>query len=116
MAYQIVGLEDSTGHGNKAAVRLATIVIANGVAVSDVIPTGGYSAGSFQIGSAFTGATVQPKFSNDGTNFTAVGSAISVAANGTYAIPADCFKAKYIRLDSASNEAAARTLTLFLRS
>jgi hypothetical protein len=116
MAYEIVGTEDIIGDGNKAAMRLATVVIAATETASDVIHNGGYSGGTFQIPAAFTGANVQPKFSNDGVTFTAVGSAISVSANGTYEIPALCFRAKYIRLDSASAEGASRTLKLFLRS
>jgi len=78
--------------------------------------SGGYSRGTFQIPAAFTGATIQPAFGNDGTNFTDSGGTISVSTDGTYAIPAACFAGKFIRLTSASSEAAARTLKVFLKA
>ena len=71
--------------------------------------------GTFQIPAAITGNTIQPKMSNDGTNFTSVGSAISVSANGTYAIPSGCFAARYLKLVSASSEGADRAITVFTR-
>lgn len=92
------------------------LVIANGATASATITLPRLvTQGTFQIPAAFTGANVTPKMSNDNATFTAVGSAISVAANGTYAIPAGCFAAKYLQLVSASAEGAERTLIIFLR-
>ena len=96
-------------------MRAATVVIADGEVNSDNIPNCGVGYGSFQIPAAITGTTIQPQFSNDGINFTAVGGAISVAADGMYQIPAACFDARFFRLVSNGAEGAARTLTVFLR-
>lgn len=98
-----------------ATVQIRTLVIPLGATQSEIFEAGSVESGTFSIPAAFTGATVQPQFSNDGTNWTDVGSAISVAANGTYVIPADIFKASRGRLVSASSEVAARTLTLGLK-
>lgn len=98
-----------------AVIQTRTVVIASAATQSEAFVAGMATEGSFSIPAAFTGATVQPQFSNDATNWTAVGSAISVTANNTYAIPAGVFAARYGRLVSASSEAAERTITLGLR-
>lgn len=89
-------------------------------------PTGnielaGMAAGCFQVPAAFTGPTIEVKFSIDGVTFTTVQeegnetNPITVAAGGTYAIPRQTFGGKYMQLASASNEAAARTIAIYLR-
>ena len=98
-----------------ASIQSRTILIASAASQSEAFEAGMATEGSFSIPAAFTGATVQPQFSNDAVNWTAVGSAISVAVNNTYSIPADVFKARFGRLVSASSEAAERTLTLGMR-
>lgn len=113
MAYQSIANAEDVNVDHQI-VRNATVAIAISTTDTDAIASAGSNTGTFQIPAAFTGATMQPKFSNDGTNYTAVGSTISVSANGTYVIPADCFRARYFKLTSASSEAAARTIRLFL--
>lgn len=97
------------------AINIETRVIAIAGTNSEAIDVGNATEGTFSLPGSFTGTSIQPQFSNDLVNWTAVGSAISVAANGTYAIPADVFKAAYGRLVSNAAEAAERTLTLGLR-
>ena len=105
--------------GGSARQQLGTqeleLVIANGGTAAQFM-SGGFSRGTFQQPSAFTGATIQPAMSNDGTNFTDSGAAITVTDDETYAIPAAVFAAKFIRLTSASSEGAARSLKIFLKA
>lgn len=82
---------------------------------SEAFDSGNGTEGSFSVPAAITGTTLQPQFSNDNVNWTAVGSAISVSANNTYPLPADLFKARFARLVSNSSEAAERTITLAIR-
>jgi len=96
-------------------VLITTRKIAAAGTDSEAFDAGGAIEGSFSIPSAITGTSIQPQFSNDQTNWTNVGSPISIAVNGTYAVPADVFKAAYGRLVSNSAEAAERIITLGLR-
>ena len=98
-----------------SAIQSRTILIASAASQSEAFDSGNFTEGSFSTPAAFTGATIQPQFSNDAVNWTAVGSAISVAVNDTYAIPDGVFIARFGRLVSASSEAAERTLTLGMR-
>lgn len=113
MPYQAIADAENI-NSDSPIVRNATVAIAISTTDTDPIVVAGSNTGTFQIPAAFTGANVQPKFSNDGVTYTAVGSAISVSANGTYVIPADCFRARYLMLTSGSSEAAARQITLCL--
>ena len=98
-----------------------SITIASGSTASAAFGTGQATRGSFQIPSAFTGATVTFKVSNDGTTFTNCpvegneSVTPTVAANGTYSFPEKFFSFRYGQLVSASAEAAARTIPCFLR-
>lgn len=98
-----------------------TVVIASG-STSASFPLGGYAWGSVQLPAAFTGTALTFNYSHDGSNWTAVpveGNEVNpetVTANGTYRIPAYAFAAKYCQIVSGSSEAAARTITVFLRS
>ncbi len=92
-----------------------TVTIPSGGSNSGSLTPGEYSQGTFQTPAALTGTTITVQFSNDDTNWTAAAAAISVSADSTYVIPADAFKAKYIRFVSNGTEAAARILTLFLK-
>ena len=98
-----------------ATVQTRQLNIALGATQSEIFEAGVSEGGTFSIPAAFTGTAIQPQFSNDGTNWTNVGSAISIATNGTYVIPADVFKASRGRLVSNSSEAAARVITLGLK-
>jgi hypothetical protein len=98
-----------------AAIQIRTITIPLGASQSELFEAGVAVEGSFSIPATFTGTTIQPQFSNDGTNWTNVGTAISIAANGTYVIPQEVFKASRGRLVSNSSEVAARTIILALR-
>ena len=97
------------------------ITIALGETASVAFGTGQATRGSFQIPSDFTGATVTFRVSNDGTTFTDCpvegNESVSptVAANGTYSFPVKFFSFRYGQLVSGSAEAAARTISCFLR-
>jgi len=97
------------------SLSTTTRVIANGSTSTETINVAQFTSGSFSIPSAFTGATVQVQYSNNGLNWTNVESAISVAADNTYSLPGEAFDAQFVRLVSASSEAAERTITLGLR-
>jgi hypothetical protein len=102
-----------------SGVETATIAAAG--TDSTAVNASKASLGAIQIPAAFTGATVEVQYSNDGSNWTAVPALIhesnpfAVAANGTYYIPALAFNARYIRFVSAGAEAAERSITVFLR-
>lgn len=98
-----------------ASVQPRTIKIVSAASQSEIFEAGFATEGTFSIPAAFTGATIQPQFSNNGVSWTNVGSAITVAANNTYIIPSDTFKARFGRLVSASSETAERIITLGLR-
>lgn len=98
-----------------ASIQTRTVRIVAAGTQSEAFEAGQGSEGSYSLPGTFTGATIQAQFSNDGTNWTSVGSPVSVTANGTYIIPADVFKARFGRLVSASSEAAERTITIGLR-
>jgi len=98
-----------------ASSILRTVTIPNGTTPTNSFRIGSAEQGSFSTPAAITGATLQQQFSNNGTNWTAVGSAVSVTANNTYPMHVDMFKARFGRLVSASNEAAARVITLSLK-
>lgn len=93
--------------------------VANGGTTSTKIALGGARTGSFKIPSAFTGTNCAVQISIDGTNFTSVllqgNETVTVAAGGTYAMPEKSCAAKYIRF-LVDAQAAARTITVFLRS
>ncbi len=86
-----------------------------GATQSELFEAGMATEGSFTVPAAITGTTIQLQFSNDGTNWTSVDTAISVAINTTYVIPANVFKARFGRFVSNSSEAAARTILVALR-
>ena len=97
-----------------------SVTIANGAAASSTFSLGIRQWGCFQIPSAFTGATVTVKGSLDGVTFTTIlptnsDNGQSVAANGTYQLPVNAVNFPFLQLVSASNEAAARTIPIFLR-
>lgn len=99
-----------------------SITIDSSAQNSAAIGTGQATRGSFQIPSAFDGANVTVQVSNDGTNFTSCpvegneANPISVAVNGTYSFPQKTFNFRYVRLRSASEETAARSIGTFMRS
>jgi hypothetical protein len=98
-----------------------TAIIPINTAITNDIELCGAVDGCFQIPAAFTGATVAVKISIDGVTYTEVveegaeANPITVSAGGTYAIPKKAFAAKFMQLLSASNEAAARSILIFLR-
>lgn len=99
----------------------ATATIAASGTDSTVIPLGQFNAGSVQLPSAITGEDLTFNYSHDKTNWTAVpaltdeSNPATVAANGTYVIPAMAFRAPYLQL-VMDEQAAARTITIFLRA
>lgn len=98
-----------------ASIQTRTVRIVAAATQSEPFEAGQGSEGSYSLPGAFTGATIQAQFSNDGVNWTNVDTAASVAANGTYVIPSNVFKARFGRLVSASSEAAERIITIGLR-
>mgnify|MGYP001580630546 CR=1 FL=1 len=96
-------------------------VIPEGASASNDIELSGAVAGVIQMPAAFTGTTVEIKFSIDGATFTTVVeeanevNPITFAASGTYAIPIKAFSGKYMQLLSNGTEAEARTFPVFLR-
>ena len=106
---------------SESGVLTATIPISTKPTGAEEIPTGGATKGSYSLPDAFTGATVTIGYSNDGSNFTTVPALTdennpeTVAADGTYPLPSRGFSAKYLQISSASNEAAARTITVYLK-
>lgn len=97
------------------------ITIAISTTASVAFGTGQATRGSFQIPSAFTGSTVTFRVSNDGVTFTNCpvegneSVTPTVAASGTYSFPVKFFNFRYGQLVSGSSEAAARTISCFLR-
>lgn len=80
-------------------------VLSNGIVDAALTVDGAKTGATFQLGSARalsvvttasaasspTGTTIQVSVSNDGTNWVALGTAVSVTANGSFAITAaDC--------------------------
>jgi hypothetical protein len=97
------------------SINVETRLIASAGVNSEAIDSGRATQGTFSIPAAITGTSIQCQFSNNGTNWTNVGTAISIAANGTYPLPDDMFKAAFGRLVSNASEATARTITFGLR-
>lgn len=97
-----------------------TAVIPISTSNSQAIPLGGAERGCFQMPAAFTGTTVDVQISIDGTNFTtaveegAETNPITIAVNGTYALPIKTFSGKYFRLVSNGTEAAARSIAIYM--
>lgn len=98
-----------------ASIATRTLTILSAATQSEAFEARQTSENTFSIPTVLTGTTIQPQFSNNGTDWTAVGSAIAVTINNTYVIPADVFKARYGRLVSDASEAADRIITLGLR-
>lgn len=108
--------------GNMA--RLAgdkTATIAITAQASDSVATGPAAWGSYLIPSAFTGANVTIQVSNDGTNWSTSPALPHesvpevVVVDGNYTIPGLAFAFKFFRFYSASAEAAARTITVYMK-
>lgn len=100
-----------------------SVVIAINTTTSGAICIQDYNAGSLQVPSAITGATLTVSVSNDGTNYTSLQdaagvaiAAIPVTANEACPLPAGAFNFKWMKLVSASSEAAARTIPLLLKA
>ena len=95
-------------------IRKATLVIENGGTVSGSLGLEGHSRGSIQFPAAFTGTNVQASGSNDGTNFTDIGSVLTKANNGVVSLPAALFDCAFMRLTSQAAEAAEREIIVHL--
>lgn len=103
-----------------------TATIANGSPNSDVIDTKGMALAGVRFPAAFTGATVSIQYSLDGTaNMNTVNNAagspitFTKALNGWCAVDPYTFaitKGGYIKVVSASNEAAERQIDLIFVS
>lgn len=107
---------------NRAVLDSQTLTVAESGTTSEWFACGPWIFGSYQMPAAITGTEVTVEFSNDKTNPTTVPEASSletnpatVAANGTYLLPAMTFAAKYFRLKFTTTQAAARTIRLFMK-
>jgi len=99
------------------------LTIAISTTTSGALTIKEYGRGGFTIPAAFTGATVTFHVSDDGTTYAAVrddaGSAVAavtVAASGIYNFPDAVFKHAFVKIVSASSEAAARTIKCFIKA
>ena len=99
-----------------------TCTIAISTTTSDAVAIAEFNKGSFHAPAALTGANFTVHVSNDGTNYNALqnaaGTAIAVipaTTNEANMLPAETFNFKFMKLVSASSEAAARTITIFLK-
>lgn len=99
-----------------------SIVIANGAQGSGAILYSGYRSGIFVIPSAFSGATVSFKVSQDASTWNALYNdsntliSITVGTDRAYRIPVEALGAKWLQIFSASAEGAARTILVTLKS
>ena len=98
------------------------VLIANGAATSGTFRVAEYNKGSLQVPAAITGTSYTLEVSNDGSTWdglkTAAGAAVAAvnwAANDILPLPASVFDAMYARVVSQGNEAADRTLKVFLK-
>jgi len=106
----------------RAVLDDQTLTVAASGTTSEWFASGPWIFGSYQLPSAITGTELTVEYSNDGTNPTTVPAAsteednpATVAANGTYILPAMTFAAKYFRLKFTTSQAAARTIRLFMK-
>lgn len=100
----------------------ATTTIPNGTATSGAIRNFGGKLTGFSTAVTLTGATLTVQGSLDGTTWVTIrsttGAALSLTAGavtGFVAVPEAAREFPYLRLISASNEAAERTITLYYR-
>lgn len=104
-----------------ATFNQITATIAINTAASTVIDIRGYAQMGFQIPSAFTGASVSFQVSADNSTFVALhdtsNAAVSqtVTASKAYTLPISIFPWGYMKIISASNEAAARSIIVALK-
>jgi hypothetical protein len=108
---------------NIAARNVAQATIANGTKpLTAPVNLEGMRSGGVVFPAVFTGATVTVEVSADGTNFFPLydnaGNAqtITPETSSACAIPAAAFAFPWLQLQSASNEGAARSLTICLAS
>lgn len=96
--------------------KVATIT--SGSATSNAVDISSWAIFGFQLPSAFTGATVTFQVSADGSNFTTLkdqtGTTITmtVAASFAYPFPDEVSPWSYVKIVSASNEAATRSIII----
>lgn len=85
------------------------VVVLDGGTVSDRFEVFG-NRGSYHFPAGAEGTSAQFSGSVDGENFTAIGSADTVAAGNAYKIPADVFNFKYARITVAAQTGNATIL------
>ena len=99
-----------------------TAVIANGATTSGEISAENMAGGSFQIPSAFSGASVSFTGTNEsGGTFVAIHDSTNtvvsqtVTASKAYAFPATVMQFRFFKIVSASAEGAARSIPYTLK-
>jgi hypothetical protein len=104
-------------------VRSENITIANGQTASSAFVIQDYTAGSFQVPAAISGANFTVHVSNDNVTFGALEDAagaavavIPVSANEACPLPAGAFNFKFAKLVSAGAEGALRTIAVLLKA
>lgn len=107
---------------NQAYCKTIAVTIPNNTAASTTIPYSGYRSGILVIPGTFTGASVSFKVSQDGVTFNALYNdsntliSITVGTDRAYRFPVEALGASYLQIVSASNEGAARTILVTLKS
>lgn len=95
--------------------KTVTLTVTKTEQPSTSFEPGGAMRGSYQLPAAIDGNQATVQFCNDDMNWTAAETAQSVAANGTYQIPAKAFDARYIRINMASAQTSqALSITVVL--
>jgi hypothetical protein len=104
----------------QSEARLVTIPEANHL--TEEFSLAGYASGSFQLPAALTSATIGVQVSLDAAAWApltnAVGTAVTVCtvvAAGAYPLPAEAFSFPWARLESNLDEAAGRSVQVFLK-
>ena len=103
------------------AFESRTVTIASGAAVSSTIEHKGMARGAYQLPAAFTGTGMTFEVSNNATTWAALKnsagtsvSSVTVAADSVLPFPTEVFNFRYFRLKSGSNEAADRSIAVFM--
>ena len=103
-------------------IGILDLTIAISTTTSGAVAIHEYKAGFFQVPAAFTGASVTflvaEKLAGTFVELRDANNAVetvTVAASGTYEVPASVFNGGAFKIVSASSEAAARTIKCFFK-
>jgi len=104
-------------------IRQTTVTIAASGTNSSSFEVSLFAWGVFQLPSAISGTEFTVEFSIDGSTFYTVppdsigaNPITGAVASRTYLLPLATFAARYARIVATTSQAAARTITLFLKT